>query len=827
MRDILVDIRHASLVLRSAPVTAGVAVLSLSMAVAGAVSAFAVIDAFLLRTVSVDQPHRLVSVWMAPREGAPSDLSVPMFRAFIGRQRVFSHAMGWVGDLVLNVETGPQIGLANVWAVTDDFFVTLGESAAVGRLLERSGDEIPADSVVIGDRLWRERFGNDPAVIGRTIRIEGRPFTVVGVSRPTFTGPSLGVAIDATVPLAALPQLREALGQRTDVLNDPTYLGLAVGGRLADGLDVTSACAQLDSWWQGMLKEAVPAASGGRSNDVLRDSRVRCSSAAYGVNADVRAATVRPFYLVLGLAAVVAAIGALHVALLLQQLMVRRTHDLAVRLALGASRWRLLRHVLVLGGLVAVAGVAAGSILAQWGSQWMVAVVAGRGFLPLAVDVGVTVPVLAVSATLAVLLTLLSCVASCAFVLRQAPTLLATAARPRTAAQFGIAASALLVAQIAGVLALLVVTSTLNQSLDAWTAGTDGLRQRGLLMSRLMPRPAAYAALDDDAYYRALVNRVASVPGVVAAGLSIYEAGAAWQYETHVAPTTPKAAGHPTVLAWVSPGFLDTLELTVRQGRDFSWSDTRGQDRVAIISAGLAQTLFPDGDALGRHIQLSDAAVPSALRIVGVARDARVFDLRRPAQPTVYVPWSQAPTDYLHWASHVVLRHTGDQRHVVAAVRDAVAGLGKEYVFSTRPAAEVGAQAMAIERLARTLASFYSALTLLLTAMGLFGALALVTTRRTREIGIRMALGAGRAQIVGLVLWQTLWVVLAGFLVSVPLAIAFDRGLRSQVVGLAAPTPSNVLLAVAAVVAVCALGAYVPVRRAARTAPATAMRSGE
>lgn len=830
MREILGDIRYALRVLTSAPVTASVAVLSLAMAVAGTVSVFAVIDAFVFRTVRVAQPHRLMSIWLAPREGPASDLSVPMFQAFEARQRVFSHAMGWVGDLVLNVETDRQTGLANVWAVTDDFFVTLGESAALGRLLEKSGapggGAMPADSVVIGDRLWRERFGSDPAVIGRMIRIEGRAFTVVGVSRPKFTGPSLGVAIDATVPLAALPALREALGQSTDVLTNPMFLGLSVGGRLADGLDVTSACAQIDLWWDGMLREALPAASGGPATAALLDRRVRCTSAAYGVNADVSAALVRPFYLVLGLAAVVAVIGALHVALLLQHLMVRRTHDLAVRLALGASRWRLLRHVLMLGGLVAGAGVAAGSTLAQWGSHLVLGVVADRGFLPLAVDVGVTGPVLAVSAALAVLLTMLSSVACCVFVLRQAPTLLATAARPRAAAGFGLVASALLVAQIATALALVIAASTLNQSLDTWTAGAGGLRPQGLMMSRLMPRPAAYVALDDDAYYRALVDRVASVPGVVAAGLSIYEAGAAWQYETRATLPKQYASGRAVVLAWVSPGFLDTVAVPVRQGRDFLWSDTRAVDRVAIVSAGLGQALLPDGTALGQYIQLSDEAAPSPVRIVGLVPDARVFDLRQPAQPTVYLPWLQAPSDYLHAAGHLALRHTGAGQ-VTTGVRDAVSSLGREHVVWTRPASEVASRAMASERFAHTLGSFYAGLALLLMAMGLFGALTLVTVRRTREIGIRMVLGARRAHIVRLALQQTLWLVAAGLVVSVPLAVAFDRGLRSQIVHLATPSADRVLVAVAAVLAVCGLATYLPVRRATRTAPALAIRAPE
>ncbi len=829
VREIVVDIRHASRVLASAPVTSAVAVLSLALAVAGAASVFAVIDAFVFRTVPVDQPHRLVAVWMVSRDGAPSDLSVPMFRAFAARQRVFSHTAGWVGDLVLNVEAGGQTGLGNVWAVTDDFFAMLGEPAAHGRVLERSGgaegDAIPADAVVIGDRLWRERLDNDPAVIGRTIRIEGHAFTVVGVSRPKFSGPSLGVGIDATVPLAALPRLREAVGHSTDVLTDPMFLGLAVGGRLADGVDVTSACAQLDSWWQRMLHETVPATTGGASNEALLDSRVRCASAAYGVNADVSAALVRPFYVVLGLAAVVAAIGALHVALLLQQLMVRRTHDLAVRLALGASRWQLLRHVLVLGALVAVTGVAAGTVLAPWGSRLMLAVIADRGFLPVLIEVGVTGPMLAVSGSLAVLLTLLSSVASCAFVLQQAPTLLATAATPRTTARIGRVASTLLVAQIATALALVIAASTLHQTLGTWTAGADGLRQAGLLVSRLMPRPAAYAAVDDDAYYRALVEHVAVVPGVVAAGLSMYEPGAAWQHETRVTLPGQESSARGAVLAWVSPGFLAALELPLRQGRDFIWSDTRATDRVAIVSAGLAQALFPDGDALGRHIHLSDATAPSALRIVGIVPDARVFDLRQPAQSTVYLPWLQAPSEYLHWSSNLVLRYRGDEGHVGAGVREAVSGLDREYVVWIRPAAEVAAQAMWTERLTRTLASFYSGLTLLLTAMGVFGALALVTTRRTREIGIRMALGAQRAQIVRLVLWQTLWLVVRGLLAGVPLALAFDRELRSQIVGLATPSAGDVLLAVAAVIAVCGVASYLPARRAPRTAPAAAIRS--
>lgn len=830
MRDLLADLRYASRVLRSAPLAATVAILSLGMAVAGTISVVAVIDAVVWRTLPVHEPHRLVTVWTESPDGTRRDLSAPMFEAFAADQRVFSHTTGWVGDLVLNVDAGGQMGLANVWAVTDDFFETLGEPAAHGRAIERpeaaaSGVD-PPDVVVLGDRLWRERFGSDSTVIGQTIRIEGVSFTVIGVSRPTFSGLSLGIGTDATVPLAALPRLREALGLSTNILTDPRFEGLAAGGRLAEGVHIEAACAQLAAWWPTMLRETVPAAADPAGNAVP-SSQVRCASAAYGVNGDEREAVVRPFYVILALAAVVVGIGALHVALLLQQLMAHRTHELAVRLALGASRWRLLRLVLALGALVALAGVATGTAFSHWGSRVVLAGIAERGFLPVIVDVGVTTPVLAVVATLAVLLTLLCSAGSCLFVLRHRSASLVTASTARTTARIGMATSVLLVGQISTTLALVIAASTLHQTITAWTTAADGLQPQRLLMSRLVPQPGAYATLDDNSYYRALLETVTAMPGVVAGGLSIYEPGGAWQYDTRVARPGQATPPQQAVLAWVSPGFLDAVGVQMRQGRDVLWTDTRATTRVAVVSASLAHAVFPEGDALGRYIQVRDEAAPSAVQIVGIVPDARVFDLRQAPQPTVYLPWLQAPSAYVHWAGHLAVRYRGDQRPVVDGVREAVSALGHEYVIWTRPAADVAAQAMATERLARTLASVYAGLTVLLTMMGVFAALALVTSGRTREFAIRLALGAQRGQVVRLVLTQTLGVLVAGLLVGLPVALAFDRGLRSLIVGLAEPSLRSALVAVATAVAVCGAAAYLPARWAARTAPAEALRLHE
>jgi predicted permease len=827
VRDIFIDIRHAARVLSTAPLTTGLAVLSLALAVAGVVSVFAVVDAFVLRTVPVAEPHRLVSVWTSTREGSPSGMSLPMFRAFLARQEGLSDGTAWVGDLVLNVEAGGQRGLANVWAVTDGFFPMLGEAAAQGRLLDPQGasqnDPASLDTVVIGDRLWRERFGRDPAVLGRTIRIEGVPFTVIGVSRPGFTGPSLGIAIDAVVPLSTLPRLREAVGLSTDALTDPAFAGLSVGGRLADGVQLKSACAQFNSWWPHMLRETLRGGIGGQSTDALLASRVRCESAAYGVNASERAAVVRPFYIVLALAVVVALIGGLHVALLLHQLTLRRARDLTVRLALGASRWRLLRSIMVLAALVSGAAVSLGTMLGWHGSHLILAMIADRGFLPLTIEVGATPPVLAGSATLAGLLTLLSSSASGLFVLNRTRTNITAPAITWSTARLGAATSTLLVAQVASAVALLVTALTLTETLSTWTTGARGLPQQGLLVSRLMPLPGS--VVNDAGYYRALVDGATEMPGVAAAGLSLSEPGGAWQHETHAKAAETEASARPAVLTWVSPGFFDAVGLATRQGRDLRWSDTAGSERVAVVSASFAQGFFPRGDALDQDIHVGEDAVPSPVRIVGVVPDARVFDLRQPPRPTVYLPWLQAPATYISWTTHVTLRHSGDQSDVVTGFREHVLSLGREYVLWTRPVADVTARAMATERLARRLAAFYAGLALLLTVIGLFGAVALLTTRRTKEIGVRMALGARRVHIERLVLSQTLGLLVAGVLVSVPLATILHRGLRAQVVGLAAPRAVTVISCVVLALLACGVASYLPARRAARTAPATALRA--
>lgn len=573
-----------------------ISVLTLALGIGAVTSIFTLINAFVLRELPVREPTRLAWVFRLDADGQRRRLSLPLIEEIQRRQRVFATTFPWVGEFVVNAETESGMGLANVWAVTGAFHTELGDVPALGRLLGQSDVDLqrltPSDVAVLGYGFWQRRFGGDPHVIGKTVRVEGRPFSIVGVTSRWFSGMDMGTAPDVTVPLTALPSITESLGRRRP-LDDPTWMFFELGGRLQEGVTLGQARAQLESMWPEVLVAVTPGTYTEAQHRAFLKSRVQVESAAHGVELARRSEIVRPLYPLLGLAAGILLMACVQVAYVMLARAASRSGEVALRVALGATRWQLVRGFFAESALVSLMSAAAGLAVALWSSPLLAAAMTQDAAVPPLLDLRPDLRVLALATVLGVLTAFCGGIApawfgvgqSQAAILQQHGRTLGGSTRPL--------ARALVVAEVALSLMLLVCAGLLAASVRVLHAAPTGFSSDGLLVVRLMAQPKGYQHIDDARYYRALVEEVTSLPGVRAAGLSNYAVAGGFEDVQVVTSggTAPRQVGG--AFAVVSPGFVETVDLRLLQGRPLAWTDDSHSPRVALVSEALSRRRFP------------------------------------------------------------------------------------------------------------------------------------------------------------------------------------------------------------------------------------------
>jgi predicted permease len=786
------DLRYAARSLRRAPGFAAVAILTLALATGADTAVFALVHRVLVAALPVAQPEQLyVLARQSPAGGGRAGFPHAAVRD-LEVSGVFAGVLARGGSerVTVGTPTGGEPALGEL--VSGGYFEVLGVKPHLGRLLAPSDDVTPGAHpvVVLSHRYWQRRFGGDPAVVGTALPLGGYPMTVVGVSPPAFDGLDPGQAVDLRVPLSMYAQLRR-IAPRPQGPSD-----LDVVARVAPG----TALAEAEERAGIVLRETLLASSPARSGA----ERVELLPAARGFGRTRR--QLRTALLVsLSITAAVLLAACLNLTNLLLARTAARHQELSVRRALGAGRGRITRQLLVESVLLASCGGIAGALVAAVATPALLRFASGSA-LQLDQPTGPGAGVVAFHAATSVL---------CGLLIGSAQVVAARRSRPASAR----GRTLLVAAQVALSVVVLAAAGLFVQTVRALRGADLGFRADRLLVMALSPQNAGRSDAEALPFFRAVRERVEAVPGVEAVTLGTVRAlsGSTWRAAVTTDAGAP-ADAPPTWRDAVGPGYFRTLGMPLLAGRDFTADDDRQAPRVAIVNESFARYYFPGQDVLGRRIGVAAADHT----IVGVARDAKYAQVREATPRFWYVPYEQQPNvKYLD----LYVRTAGDPERLGDAVRAAIASVDREVaLFNVRTQRAQVEEALLPERLLAALAASFGIASAGLAGLGLYGVLAFVARQRRREIGIRMALGARRAGVVGLVVREAGLFVGLGLLAGVPAAAALGRSARGVLFGV---TPldlaslAGAALAMA-VVAVCA--AAPPAYRAARADPMAALR---
>src|SRR5437762_6730893 len=820
------DLRYGLRTLRNSPNFAAVAVLTLALGIGANTAIFSLLDGLVLRDLSVPHPEQLV------RFGAhvPGDdyaaLSLPMFQELSRSQKVFSGTFAWWPDIVFDAEMDGSLARADVWGVDNNFYRELGAVPEIGRLFDSEDENLSANAAaqvaVLSYGFWQSHYGGAADVIGKTLKIDGIPFTIIGVTRKGFTGLSAYMEMGVTLPLPA----RQLFGGEADMqkyLQRRAARWLQAAGRLRPGVTLEQARAQLGSLWPEIRQEMVPPDKTFADLGRFRDLQLKVESGASGEASLLRKRFSQSLYIVLAISGLVLLVACVNLANLMLARAASRSHEMAVRAALGAGRARIVRQMLTESVMLSVAGTLAGWVFAHWASHGISDFILGEIYsVPAALNLAPDWRILGFAAGMAILMGVL---------FGLAPAWRATQEDPNVALQHGSRTLGkgtsrlgrrLIVTQVALSLVLLMGSGLFVRTLKKLRDANPGFRTHSLLDVSLHPKPNGYKDLDLVNYYRQLTDRIADVPEVESSGMMRAIFGNVLEWTERIRITGSDAEGLEADFEMATPGFFETAGITLLQGRKFEWQDDDHAPGVAIVSQNFAQKLFPNDNAIGQRLDVMNARNWRNLKIIGVVSNASLYDIRKAQTPTVYLPSTQYK-DFMGWPE-LLVQTSLPPAAIADALRRTVESQGREYVFSIKTVRQNIDRSILQERVTAMLSAFFGALALLLAAIGLYGLMAYAVTQRTREIGIRMALGAKRSSVLRIVLREVIVLVGTGVGIGLPCAFAATRLIDRMVYGLSPNDPVTVACVVGALLAVGVLAAYLPARRAMRIDPMVALR---
>jgi len=802
------DLRYAVRTLLKNPGFSAVVVITLALAIGATTAIFSVMNAVLFRPLPVEDPDRLV-ILMHRRS-----YSYPLFRDIQDRQRLFSGIFASSGQQPVYqaaLENGAAIGPLNVGIVSGDYFRVLGVRPAAGRTLTADDDRTPGAHpvAVISHRFWERQFSRASSAVGFTLRLRQTPFTIVGIAPDGFFGESAGESPDLWVPLTMQPEV-----QGKSALEGRTKTWLKIFGRLADGVSVPQAEAAMT----GVIREIV--ASGVEPlerGDRVEDHRIELRAGAKGW-AGLRRYFERPLWVLASVVGLVLLIACCNVAGLHLVRATARRHEIAVRLALGCSRLRLARQLVMESLLLSFAGGAMGLWLALFGSEALVALVSDPSE-PFILHLQPDWRVLSFTGAVSLVTGLFFGLAPARQALRA--TLGGTLQSPlrhsqgRATRRVG---KTLVVAQVAISLTLLVAAGLFVRTLTNLLSIETGFERRDLLLVGVHDEPALPA--DRLALVHQQLN---AVPGVRSASFATDELMTEGSWTSVFSrPGDVQRPRAPQVRAIaVSPEYFPTVGIPLIAGRDFTAGDQPAAPRIAVVNETLARKYFGEASPIGSRATLGREFDPSkAFEIVGVVRDARYDDLRSPAQPMVYLPIFQHGEAF----ESVEVRAAANPAAVAAAVRR-VLEQHRVVVLDVRTMDEQVARTLSEERMFVRLCGTFALLALLLACVGLYGMLAFTVAQRTPEIAVRMALGASQARVLRQVLGEAGLLVGLGLTLGVATTLAAVRGLSGLLFGLTPTDPVTMAAAVGTLGLIALFAAYLPARRAARVEPMAALRA--
>ena len=815
--EMVQDLRFGIRMLIKNPGFTAVAILSLALGIGANTAIFSLVDAVLIKSLPVKNPEQLVAFDSRNSRGEKSNFSHPVFKELRARRQGFSGVFAAMDGTSRLELTGSRsidgTGQAEVQLVSGEYFQVLGINPIIGRTLTPEEDQTPgADPVaVLSYGFWQSRFGGDVSIIGQTITLKEQPFTVIGVTQPGFFGEAVGRSPDIWAPLMMEPSLNRG----TSYLNDMTTGWLRIMARLQPGVSEQQAQAALT-----LSLEQIKSEQSDLGKSTRHISTIQLVSGRKGLS-DFRTEFAQPLKILMAVVGLVLLIACANVANLLLARSMARQNELAVRRAIGAGRFRLIRQFLSESFLLAAAGGTLGVLFAWWGSRALL-ILGSEGTVPLPIDVTPNVRILGFTLLVSLLTAILFGLVPALIVTRGEvnSTLKGSATvRPRLPLS-----RPLVVGQVALSLLLLTGAGLLIQTLRNLHRLDLGFADERIIQARVYPESSGYKANDLPALHKQLLEKLNSTPGIQSVSLasSGFRTGTSRTCCIAVEGYTPEAKEDREVQTLrVTPGYFATMGLPLVSGRDFLASEvsTKPQEfpKVAIINETMARHYFGDISPLGRRFGWGDQQVNYDYEIVGVAKDAKYGNLRVKTRSLIYFPGGGD--------SLLVIRAATDSTALIATVRQAIQQVDKNLeILSIKTVPQLIDQALVQERLLAKLSSFFSLLALLLACIGLYGVMAYDVARRTREIGIRMALGAQRRDVVGLVMRQTIWLVIVGVIIGLAAAIISTRWLASFLYGLQPNDPLTIALASLLLLTVSALAGLLPARRAAQVNPLVALR---
>ena len=825
------DVRYALHVLRRSPVFTGAAVLSLAIGIGANAALFSLIDTLMWKQLPIAAPERLLNIGQQTPTSSSNGFTYQQYE--IMRDHVPGLRLSAYGNVRLNVSiNGAMEPTLEGQLVTGDYFPLLGVQPALGRLLGPDDNRVINGHpvVVLSHLYWTRRFDSDPSVIGRSIALSGVPFTVVGVTPPEFFGTEVGVAPSLFAPVMMQPVVMPAA---VNLLERPNVFStwMRIVGELNEGATIAQASAQLDALAGSRKTEWRPR---NKFTGQIEDARLVLTSAATGIS-ELRRQFSQPLFVLLGAAIVVLLVACANVGNLVLARTAARRPEFALRLALGAGPLRIFRQVLaeafVLSALAAVASVA----VAYWAARTLV-VFASTGQRAIALDLSPDLRLLAFTAAIAIVAALLL---GCLPAFRATREGLDGDPRRnlvRSVHVGGGPGRMLVIAQVALSLVLLVGAGLFVRSLQNLTRHDDGVDRSKVVILRVEPRGSGNRsepgrAEQFDRMYQDLIARVEQMPGVESASLARTSPLSSSNFGFRLQPS----GGGPVAMLpalIVYPNYFAAMGIPVVRGRDFNQDDLRsGSARVVVVNEAFVRQ-YIRGESLGTAHGIRESkgrdGVGDTLNIVGVVKDSGFPSLRDATPPTVYQTFLQANTGFGNMVMHV--RTTRTTPDTLRQIRDAVQAVDPVVpLFDVHTLNDEVSGAVARERLVATLSGVFGIIAAALVSIGLYGLLAFNVSRRTVEIGVRVALGAAPSAVRWMIARQAIGVVLVGLAIGVPAAWIVGRlatrQLTSLLFRLSPSDPLTMMAAASLLLMIGMIAAWLPAHRASRIDPNVALRT--
>lgn len=829
------DLRHSLRTLRKSPAFTLVVVASLALGIGANTAIFTLINSALLKMLPVQNPEQLVEFkTISPSIGLNDAFSYPTFRELRAPSPVLSGVLAFRKLYNVDFEVSGHSGLVNGQVVSGEYFSVLGVKAILGRTITVDDERGRSPVAVIGYDYWRSRFSLDREVVGLKILLNNAPYTIVGVTAPEFFGIEPGARIDVSVPLSTKDQIMApfaASGTPYDVMTSGLRNWLYVMGRLKPGVPKEQATAYLEPIFERSIRGALEAlASVPFGSEPVRRAflslRLQLDTAGQGL-ATLRERFSKPLLIVMTVVVLLLLVTCANIANLLLARGNSRQREIAVRLAIGAGRARLIRQLIAESVVLAVAGGAAGLLLAFWAGK-SVLLMMSHSRTPVLLDVRPDATVLVFTLAVSVFTALLFGIAPAWKAARLHLTPQAFQAT-RSSLPIGTSsrlAKTLVIVQIAVSLVLAIGAGLLTRSLTNLKGFYPGYNKDNVLLLSLDPGSIGYQEQQQVPLFERFLDRLSVIPGVRSATYSVHGL-----LNPNMSTSAIRVEGQkiedrtelpPAGIEPVAPHYFATIQTPILLGRDFTTADRAGALKVAAINQAAAHFYFGDANPIGRRISVPGyRGDPSWLEVVAVVENVKFHNLREQATPMAYVSILQYPESPVTFE----VRTAMDPAYASTAVTNAIQAIDARLpVFNVKTLSTQLEDSLVQERLVASLSGTFGALALLVAGIGLYGLMAYAVNRRTNEIGIRMALGAKPVQISRMVLRETLLLAALGLAIGIPAAMIASRLIASELFGLQSRDPITIFIASLLTASIAVLAGYLPARRASRVDPMIALR---